>query len=143
MKKFVLAVAASVLVVVLIGGAAVYFLVLRDYTPEETKKKETLYNYVLEDYFVTNVRDSSKLFKISIVLVLDEDPEGAALAEELADHLYLIRDRLNVLLRTKTEADLTASNIEDTLRAEISDTVNEALDANYVVSASFTDFVMQ
>jgi flagellar FliL protein len=151
MKKMMIIIIAAVLVIVLAGGGLTYFLIMHNIAAAATAATETttevapvtLYTYDLTDYFVTNVKDSNSLFKVSIALVLNEDPTGTELKAAMASNLYQIRDCINVLLRSKTKQDLMADNVEDTLRKEIADTLNESLGVDYFVSAYFTDFVIQ
>jgi len=148
MKKMMITIIAAVLVIVLAGGAVTYILIMHSVsgTSEATvttaETAATLYTYPLEDSFVTNVKDSNKLFKLTVVLVLNEDPAGEELAASLEADSYEMRDCINSLLRTKTAADLTAENVEDSLRTEIASALNEKLGVEYFVSAYFTDFVL-
>jgi flagellar FliL protein len=149
MKKMMIIIIAAVLVIVLAGGAVTYTLVMRSVAGSATEAtsasepaKVTLYNYPLTDSFVTNVKGSNKLFKLTVVLVMNEDPAGEELKTAMTANEYQIRDSINVLLRTKTVTDLTADNVEESLRSEIASTLNHDLGVEYFVSAYFTDFVL-
>lgn len=126
------------LIVVLAAGAAVYFFVLRDSGDKEDKPVE-LYNYAVDDAFVTNVKDSSKLFKTTIVLVVNQD----GMDEFFETKQYVIRDTILFILRDLTEADIQSDGIQDELRAEIPGALNDALQIDNIVSVYFSDFVMQ
>lgn len=121
-----------------IAGGAVYFFVLRD---SSTKKEaEPVYfTYNIEDAFVTNVKNSNKLFKITIVLVANTDTLDSILAEKE----YIVRDTILFMLRDLTEEDLTKEGIQDELRTKITDALNKALEIDSITTISFGDFVMQ
>ena len=135
MKKILIIIIAVALIG---GGAAYYFLGVRG-NGEEKEKKIELTSYVPGDYFVTNVMDSSRLFKVTIVLMLDTD----TLEEELNENEYVIRDTIIAKLRTLTEEDLTSEGIQDRLREELTQELNVVLDIENIVTIYFSDFVMQ
>lgn len=132
-KKAILIAAA--LAVVLAAGAAVYFFVFRD----AGDKPAPLYNYAVEDAFVTNVKDSVKLFKTTVVLVVNEKD----MDELLSSKQYIIRDTILFIMRNLTEEDIRSDDIQDRLRVSIPQALNQALQIENVVSVYFSDFVMQ
>lgn len=119
-----------------IVAAAVIIYILNN---QNAEKEPELYSYPITDYFVTNVKDSSKLFKTSIVLVVNEKGMETLLDEKKPE----IRDTILFVLRGLTAEDLTSDSIQDKLRDEIPKDINEALEIDNVVSLYFTDFVMQ
>ena len=133
MKKVLLIIIA---VVIIGGGAAYYFLAVRGNGEE---KQVELTSYVPGDYFVTNVMDSSSLFKVTIALMLDTDK----LEEELSENEYVIRDTIIARLRKLTEEDLTSEGIQDRLREQLALELNEVLGIDNIVTIYFSDFVMQ
>ncbi len=138
MKKVIIIIA--VLAIAL--GAAAYFIFLRGKAADsEAKPSQTpqLYTWAIEDYFVTNVKDSDKLFKISVVLVLNKP----GMDEFLEAKQFTIRDALIFMLRDLTEDDISSPDIQDRLRVAIPEKLNKALEIDNIVSAYFNDFVMQ
>jgi flagellar basal body-associated protein FliL len=133
MKKIIIIVIA----VILAGAAAVWFLAFRG-NGDEAKEVE-LTAYVPGDYFVTNVMDSSSLFKVTVVLMLDTDK----LQEKLAENEYVIRDTIIARLRKLTEEDLRSDGIQDRLRAELTEELNSVLGIENIATIYFSDFVMQ
>ncbi len=133
MKKKLLII---ILVVVLAGGgAAFYFFVYQGGEAKETP----LYSYVPGDYFVTNVKDSGKLFKVTVVLMLNEEK----LQEKLKEKEYIIRDSIIHKLRELTEEDIRSEDIQNRLRDEIRYQLNMDLGIDNIVKVYFNDFVMQ
>lgn len=132
MKKILIIIIA----VVVVAGAAVYFLFLSP--PPEPK---TIY-YVPGEYFVTNIADSTRLLKATIVLEISTtDPDGVT--EYLTENNHIIRDNIVFTLRSKTEAELRSDGIEESLRSEIVDNLKSNMGLDYIVTIYFNDYVIQ
>lgn len=124
-----------VVVALLAAGAALYFLLPR----ADSNAPEPQFYYPLEGPFVTNVKDSGKLFKATVVLVAtDKD-----LSETVTEKQYLIRDQILFILRDLTEQDICQPDIQEQLRELITQRVNEAMETDVFKSVVFGDFVMQ
>ena len=138
MKNKKILIIIVVLAVVLAGaGAAVYMFVLKP--GSDTEAEAPLYTYALEDSFVTNVKDSNKLFKATITLVIN-DEKGQ---KTLEDNATEVRDTILFALRGLTEDEISDTAVQDTLRTELAQDVNDRLGIDFVVSVYFSDFVMQ
>lgn len=137
-KKPVILIIVIVLLLAIIAGGAYYFLVARK-SQSQKKTQESSYTYELDDAFVTNVKDSQKLFKASVVLVLDTDK----LQDTLKKEQPVIRDTILFMFRDLTEEDICSDTIQDKLRKEIPAAINKKLHIKDVVSVYFGDFVMQ
>ncbi len=132
MKKAIIIIIA----VLLVAGAAVYFLFL---TPPP--KPETIF-YTPGDYFVTNIKDSEALIKVTIVLELSTtDPEGTT--EFLTENNHIIRDSIVFTLRSKTEDELRSQGIEEQLRTEIVSNLKSKMGLDYITTIYFNDYVIQ
>ena len=123
------------ILVIVIGGAAAFFLLK---TPKSEQTTQ-LYEYAIKDSFVTNVKDSSKLFKTTIVLVVNKDK----MSTFFDDNEYTIRDTILFMLRNLTEQDIKSDDIQAQLRESIPKALNSALKIDNIVSIYFSDFVMQ
>ena len=132
MKKILIIVAVAVIV----AGAAVYLLFLMP-----PPAPETVY-YVPGDYFVTNISDSTRLLKTTIVLEISTtDPDGVT--EYLTENNHIIRDVIVFTLRNKTEDELRSNDIEKTLRSEIVNNLESKMGLDYIVTIYFNDYVIQ
>lgn len=129
MKKTLIIVIAAIAV-----GVGAYFLFFN--TPKG--ESEVLYNYAIKEAFIANVKDSQKLVKASIILVVNKD-----ITEDLEKNVYIIRDTILIMLRSLTDEDISSGDIMEKLRSDIPAALNEALDIDNVVSIYFSDFVMQ
>ena len=127
-----------VAVVVLVAGVSAYMFLFSPQQPAEAQEKP-LYTYVPGEYFVTNVKDSSRLFKATIVLSVD-DPDKT---QYMTDNNQIIRDIIIFTMREKTENELRSMGIQDELRAEIVKNLKAKLDMEYLVTVYFNDFVLQ
>lgn len=136
MKKSII----IILVLIIVGGGiGAYFLFSKGDEGDKANAPLALYTYALQDYFVTNVKNSNMLFKTTVVLVADDEE----LQEFLTAKQYIIRDTILFRLRELTEEDIMSSDIQDKLRAELPEIINKALNIDSIVSVYFSDFVMQ
>ena len=135
-KKKLIVIIAILAVLITLG--VVYIFVFRN-TADDTVKEPTLYQYAIEDSFVTNVKDSQKLFKTTIILVTNE----AGMDEFLSEKQYVVRDSILFIMRSLTEKDIEGEDIQDVLRDSIPKALNTALGIDSIVSVYFSDFVMQ
>lgn len=132
MKKAII----IIILVLAVAGAAVYFLFL---TPPP--EPETFF-YTPGDYFVTNIKDSKALIKVTIVLELSTTDEESA-REYLTENNHIIRDVIVFTLRSKTEDELRSQGIEDTLRKEIAKNLESKMGLDYIETIYFNDYVIQ
>lgn len=135
-KKTIIIIMAAVLV---LGSLAVYFLF---FAPKE-EAVEPKNVYVPGDYFVTNIKDSYSLLKVTIVLEVNKDAEDEEFVDFLTANNHIIRDTIVFILREKTEEELRASDIKQTLGAEIVQKVNDALGIDNIKTVYFNDYVIQ
>lgn len=131
MKKIII-----IAIVIIALGASAFFLFFNK--PKE-EAEVSFYNYAIEDAFITNVRESQKLFKTSIILVVNKEE----MDEYLEENIYTIRDTILTILRSLTDEDISGMDIQDRLRNEISSALNNALGIDNIASVYFSDFVMQ
>lgn len=133
MKKILIIAVA----LVALAGAAVYFFVLAP-TPELPPV-----TFSPGDYFVTNVKDSNRLLKAAVVLVLDTDKAYKKLPARLDANVAGVRDTIIFILRELDEDEIRADGVEDDLRKRISAALNTSLETEGVKTVLFSDFVMQ
>lgn len=123
---------------VLVIGAGVYIFLLSPQQPAEAQEKP-LYTYVPGEYFVTNVKGSTRLLKTTIVLSVDDESK----TDYMTENNQIIRDVIIYTLREKTEDELRSTGAQDDLRKEIVQNLKEKLDMEYLVTLYFNDFVLQ
>ena len=91
------------------------------------------------DYFVTNIKDSTRLLKATIVLELSTDKQE----EFLTENNHIIRDIVLFTLRERTEDELRSDGIEQELREDIVSRLGEELGIDCLTTIYFNDFVIQ
>lgn len=126
-----------ILTLVLVAGGILYFTVFKG-KEESARPEDNYYSYVPGDYFITNVKDSNRLLKVTIVLQLDSNK----LEEKLKKEEYIIRDNILFYLRSLREEDILADDVEENLRNDLIPILNEALGFESIVNIYFNDFVM-
>lgn len=131
MKKKIIIIAVAAVVV--LGGVAL-FLFMPKPEPEPV-----IFNYVPGEFFVTNVKDSSRLLKTTIVLELSRDD----VQEYLTENNHIIRDIIVFTLREKTEDELRSQDIDETLRKEIVQRLSTQMNIDYINTIYFNDYVIQ
>ncbi len=131
MKKKVIIIVVIALVAV---GAAAYFLFLSG--PGEPKDGF----YTPGDYFVT--KNSERLVKVTLVLGIST-PDLVKAQKQLTEVNHVIRDIIVFSLREKTEDELRADSIKETLNKELVKKLNEGLGIDYITTIYFNDFVIQ
>ncbi len=132
MKKILI----IVIMVMILMGVAGYLLFLMP-----PPAAETIY-YVPGDYFVTNITDSTRLLKTTIVLELST-AEADKVTEYLTENNHILRDIIVFTLRSKTEDELRSNGIEETLRTELVNNLESKMGLDYIVTIYFNDYVIQ
>jgi flagellar FliL protein len=132
MKKIIIIVA----VVLVVAGAAVYFFFLKP--PPEP---ETIY-YSPGSHFITNVKDSTRLLKATIVIEISTT-DAAGVTEYLTENNHIVRDIILFTLCEKTEEELRATGVQEMLRDTIVSKLNSDMGIDYVQTIYFNDYVIQ
>ena len=130
-KKIIIVIAAAMIVTV---GAILYIFVLGG-------DKETPYvytEYSPGEYFVTNIKGTSRLLKATVVLVLNTDK----LDEKMKASNSIIRETILFILRDQDEDTLRASEL-DGVKSIITDALNEKLEIDNVTGIIFSDYTVQ
>ena len=132
-KKVLTIVAVFVLVVV----GIIFFVTSQG--KDDAAPVAVYLEYSPGEYFVTNVNESNRLFKVSLVLMVNDE----TLMETLETNNSLIRDKIIFILRSLTEDDLRSNDNVINLRQQILDELNKSLGTSGIIEVRFNDFVMQ
>ena len=125
---------AVIVVIVIIAAAALYFFMFSG----AMEKADVHVEYSPGDFFTTNVKESTRLLKTSIVLVVNDD----GLIKLLEAENTYIRDTIIFILRDLTEEEIRAPGTQNELRDSILSALSERLSTNNLVEVLFSDFVM-
>lgn len=127
-------------VIVLLGGAAAaYFLLFA----EKEAPPEPRSTYVPGEYFVTNIKDSASLVKVTIVLEVNKAADDAEFQAFLQANNHIIRDTIISVMRSKTYEELMAQDVKSMLSSEIVSQVNQNLGIDNVKAIYLNDYMVQ
>ncbi|MDR0951745.1 MAG: flagellar basal body-associated FliL family protein [Oscillospiraceae bacterium] len=121
--------------VIAVAGVVVYMLFLKPEPP-------IVYSYYSPgEAFVTNVKETGRLFKSGLVLVVDTEDEKVTGDFTLRN--ALIRDTIIFILRDLSEEEILAPDNKEALRQEIISQLNTRLETEHIVDMYFNDYVVQ
>ena len=134
MKGKSLMIVIPLVIALVAGGGWYYFL----------REKPIVYTeYTPGEHFVSNIKDSRRLIKVSVVLKFDTDNKKF-LEERVYANSVLIRETIIFILRELDED--TINNVPGfhvDLCERIRNTLNDMLNTNHIVAVNLNDFVMQ
>ena len=130
MKKVLIVIIA----VLVIAGGALYFFV---FSGGDGEAPEVRVEYSPGEFFTTNVSESTRLLKATIVLVVN----ARGLEEQLTADNARIRDTIIFILRDLTEEEIRDTGTQQKLRNRIITALNERLEMDNFVEVLFNDFV--
>ena len=140
-KNFVLIAIIILLLFVIVSGIILYMFVLNK--PEETGIKEITIDkdvvlYEFGSSFVTNVKESRRMCKLTIKLEVD-----AKLVELLDYKKSAIIDKINLIMRGKTEDDLAGIEGQMKIKAEIRDAIKKIISTEKKIEVNVEEFIVQ
>ncbi|OGO78894.1 MAG: hypothetical protein A2Y23_03090 [Clostridiales bacterium GWB2_37_7] len=140
-KNLVLIAIIILLLLSILSGIILYIFVLNK--PEEPKIKEITIdkNIVLYEFgnsFVNNVKDSKKMVKLTVKLEVD-----SKLVSLLDYKKSAIIEKINLIMRGKTEQDLAGKEGQLKLEAEIVDLIKKIISTEKLVDANIEEFIVQ
>jgi flagellar FliL protein len=117
MKRNITLIALIVLLLLVIVSGIIIYMILN--TPKEAEEEpikidKNVMMVTVGDSFVNNVKDSKKICKLTLKLEIHKE-----VAELVTYRESEIRDRINALLRSKTEEDLAGKEGQEKLQKEI------------------------
>ena len=135
--------AIIIILAVAIAVAGYFVYTMKFKNQEETQAAgtaiEDIYYYSPGDYFVTNIKDSKSLSKISVSLALT----GKDQTELLTTNNALVRSVVVNVMRKHTEDELRAVDATTMLAGEMTADLNKALQMEDIVDVCISDFVIQ
>jgi len=141
MKRNIILIAAIVLLLlVIVSGIIIYMFFNKPKVAEEEPIKidKKLMMLSLCDSFVNNVKDSKKICKLTFKLEVDKE-----VAELVTYRESEIRDRINALIRSKTEADLEGKEGQEKLQKEIVEIIKKIINSKKIRNVYFDEFIVQ
>ena len=141
MKRNIILIAAIVLLLLVIVSGIIIYMLLN--TPKEAKEEpikidKNVMMISLGNSFVNNVKDSKKICKLTFKLEVDKE-----VAELVTYRESEIRDRINALIRSKTEADLEGKEGQEKLQKEIVEIIKKIINSKKIRNVYFDEFIVQ
>ena len=102
-------------------------------------KLEELKSYETGDAFITNIKDSKALCKLSATIACS----GTDQTEFMKANQALERSCILEVVRNHTEEELRAPDAPQTLAKEMVSVLNEKLETDTVVNVYISDYVVQ
>lgn len=141
MKKNIILIALIVLLLLVIISGIIIYMILN--TPKEANEEpikidKNVMMVTVGDSFVNNVKDSKKICKLTLKLEIYKE-----VAELVTYRESEIRDRINALLRSKTEEDLAGKEGQEKLQKEIVETIQKIINSKKIKNVFFDEFIVQ
>lgn len=137
-KKLIIIIA--IVLALVIAGGVVTFVVLSGSKEKAEINYEDLpkfYQEITDQY--SNVKDSARICKINLTIeVVDE-----ILATTMKDQEFIIRDAINLIIRSSTEDQLLGEDGQLYLQDEIKRILNEKFDTDMVTNVYFKQLIIQ
>lgn len=140
-RNFVLIAIIILLLFIILSGIILYIFVLNKPVKEGLEEITIDKNVVLYEFgssFVNNVKDSKKMVKLTVKLEVD-----AKLVELLDYKKSAIIEKINLIMRGKTEQDLAGKEGQLKLESEIRDTIKKMISTDKLVDANIEEFIVQ
>lgn len=139
-KNIILIVIIILLLLIIVSGIIIYMLLN---TPKKSgeepiKIDKELMMVTIGDSFVNNVKDSKKICKLTMKVEIYKD-----VAELITYRESEIRDKINAIIRSKTEADLSGSEGQGKLQKEIVACIQKIINSKKVKNVYFDEFIVQ
>lgn len=141
MKKNIILIAVIILLLLVIVSGIIIYMIFN--TPKEVKEEpikidKNLMMVTIGNSFVNNVKDSKKICKLTLKLEIDKE-----VAELVTYRESEIRDKINALLRSKTEDDLAGKEGQEKLQNEIVSIIQKIVNSQKIKSVYFDEFIVQ
>jgi flagellar basal body-associated protein FliL len=146
MKKIMIIVATLILTVALTFVILIAFPDTKAYelpepspSPSESPVENKLYTYVLEDAFITNMKNSNGFVQASFMLEITNEADLLYIQE----HNYILTDTIINVLRNTTEEEYLNDDIQQILRERLKEVLMTALGIDSIQNVFFLELVIQ
>lgn len=141
MKKNIILIAIIILLLLIIVSGIIIYMFLNN--PKEPKEEpikidKELMMVTIGDSFVNNVKDSKKICKLTMKVEINKE-----VAELVTYRESEIRDRVNAMIRSKTEADLAGKEGQEKLQKEIVLAIQKIINSKEIKNVYFDEFIVQ
>jgi len=141
MKKNIVLIAIIILLLLLIISGIIVYMIFnapKEVTEEPIKIDKKLMMVSIGDSFVNNVKESKKICKLTLKVEINKE-----VAELVTYRESEIRDRINALVRSKTEEDLSGKEGQEKLQKEIVEMIRKIINSEEIKNVYFDEFIVQ
>lgn len=141
MKKNIILVAVIILLLlVIVSGIIIYMLLNapKVVMEEPIKIDKNLMMVSIGNPFVNNIKESKKICKITMKVEINKD-----VAELVTYRESEIRDKINSMIRSKTEADMEGNEGQEKLQKEILAAIQKIINSKEIRNVYFDEFIVQ
>lgn len=141
MKKNIILIAIIILLLlVIVSGIIIYMLFNSQKEPKEEPIKidKNLMIVTIGDSFVNNVKESKKICKLTMKVEINKE-----VAELITYRESEIRDKINAMIRAKTEAELAGKEGQEKLQKEIVAAIQKIINSKEIKNVYFDEFIVQ
>lgn len=134
-KKFIIII--LLVIALAIGIVAGGFIYINSNDKDQVKKIPT-YTVACNDLY-GNIKDSKKILKLNIIVETIDEGLQATLNEKI----FLVRDKANEIIVTKTEEELREEQGQTLLKEQIKKDLMEIFETDKITNVYFNDFIIQ
>lgn len=141
MKKNIILIGVIILLLLLIISGIIIYMILnnqKEVKEEPIKIDKNIMIVTIGDSFVNNVKESKKICKITMKVEINKE-----VAELVTYRESEIRDKINSLVRSKTEADLAGKEGQEKLQKEIVEIIRKIINSQEIKNVYFDEFIVQ
>lgn len=136
-KNKTLVIVIVLIIALVIGIVAGGFIYIKSSDKDEVKKIPT-YTVACNDLY-GNIKDSKRILKLNIIVeTIDEE-----LQNTLNEKIFLVRDKANEIIVTKTEEELREEQGQTLLKEQIKRDLMEIFETDKITNVYFNDFIIQ
>lgn len=140
-KNIFLVLIVIILLLMIVLGVAFYMMSSRASDPrgEVLKIDKNIVMYSFDESFVSNIKDSRRILKITISIELaNKKIEELVKAREPE-----IRNEINSILRSKNEQNLEGAEGQTKLQKQILESIRSIIKSEKVLNVYFNEFIIQ
>lgn len=133
---FMISLIALLIILIITGGVLGFMYFNNKKTPE---KPEIKYYYYNAEEIICNPKDSRDLLKFNMTIEVTEE----SLLKSFEEKKFLIRDKVNEILTSKTEKEIREDNKYKKIKEEITGSLKEVFDNDNIKTIYIQDIIIQ
>lgn len=136
-KKIFLLAIITLIILLAIVGVVLKFFVFNDKNENKEEVKDK-YKYEVDE-ILCNLKNTNSITRLKIIVETTDEK----LIKEFEEKSYLIKNKVNEIVRNKTHEDLEGSEGQLSLQRELITELNDVFSTNEIVNIYFDEFIIQ